>query len=430
LNSVGASFTIVASLFQLMLPKRLAALPLLLAALLIPRGQEIEVAGGHFTVLRILVFVGFLRVLARGEGLARGWTLLDKLVLLWALLLIGTSAFHTSDAWVFRLGIVWGEVGCYFLFRVFLATSEDVIAAFRFVCWVVLPLGALMLLEKMTGQNPFAFLGALQVSLVRDGHVRAAGPFEHPISAGTVGSTCLAMAIYMWRRSKLAALAGLLGSLSMLFAATSSGPILMALAIAIGLLFWPLRRHMNRVRQLALAAVLGLAAVMNDPVYFLLARIDITGGSQGYFRAQLIRAAIEHIDEWWLTGTDHTRHWMASGIYANQQHTDIVNHYLAMGVLGGLPLMVLFILIVVAAFRGVGRALAGHGNEDDQPFLAWLLGAIVFGHVVNFVSTSLFDQPILFFYLPLAAICVIQALRRANLDRPSRPYARPLSVRP
>ena len=431
LNSVGASFTIVTSLLLLMLPKRLAVLPLLLAAMWMTRNQEIEVAGGHFTVLRILVFVGILRVLAKGEGLAGGWTLLDKLMLSWALLLVGTSAFHTSDAWVYRLGIVWGEVGCYFLLRVFLASPEDVTTAFRFVCWVVLPLGALMLLEKMTGQNPFGFLGTLPVSLVRDGHVRAAGPFAHPIAAGTVGSTCIAIGIYMWRRSKLTALAGLLGSLGMVFAATSSGPILMTLSIALGLMFWPLRWHMNRVRQLALAAILGLQAVMNDPVYFLVARIDISGGSQGYFRAQLIRSSIEHLDEWWLVGTDYTRHWMGSGIYANENHTDIVNHYLAMGVLGGLPLMLLFILVIVAAFRSAGRAMAEHKNEDGQSFLAWLLGAILFGHVINFVSVSLFDQSIVFFYLPLAAICAIQAQRPAKPDlRPSRAYARPLSVRP
>jgi hypothetical protein len=433
LNSVGALFTVVAILLMLALPTRLAALPLLLAALCMPSSQEIQVAGANFTVLRILVFVGFLRVLARGEVLPGGLSPLDKLVLLWALLLVGTSAFHTSDAWVYRLGIVWGEVGCYFLLRVFLATAEDVTTAFRFVCWVVLPLGVLMLLEKATGQNPFGFLGAFPVSLVRDGHVRATGPFAHPISAGTVGAVCAAIGIYMWRRSKLTGLAGLLGSLGMVFAATSSGPILMTLSIALGVMFWPLRRHMNRVRQLALAAVVGLAVVMKDPVYFLIARIDITGGSQGYFRAQLIRSSIEHLDEWWLVGTDYTRHWMASGIYANERHTDIVNHYLAMGVLGGLPLLFLFTLIVVAAFASVGRALAEREREGDEAFLAWLLGAMVFGHVVNFVSTSLFDQPIVFFYLPLAAICAYRSQRQHRAPsglQLSHPESQPMSVRP
>ncbi len=430
MNSVGASFTMIAGLLLLALPKRLAALPILLAALCIPRAQEIEIAGGSFTVLRILVFIGFIRVLAKGEGLAGGMTWLDKLVLSWALLLVGTSAFHTSDAWVYRLGIAWGEVGCYVLLRVFLGTSEDVMTAFRFVCWVVVPVGALMLFEKATGRNPFGLLGAFEFSLVRDGHVRATGPFEHPISAGTVGATCVAVAICVWRQSKPAAIAGLLGSLGMVFAATSSSPILMTLFIALGLMFWPLRWHMNLVRLTALAALLGLAAVMKDPVYFLVARIDITGGSQGYFRAQLIRSSIEHLDEWWLAGTDYTRHWMASGIYANERHTDIVNHYLAMGVLGGLPLMLLFILILVAAFASAGRALAERENDADLPFVAWVLGALVFGHAVNFVSTSLFDQPVVFFYLPLAAICAMRARQLPQPDlHPSHSDPQPVPVR-
>ncbi len=64
-----------------------------------------------------------------------------------------------------------------------------------------------------------------------------------------------------------------------------------------------------------------------------MARIDIIGGSQGYYRAQLIRSSLEHLSEWWATGTDYTRHWMSSGIYANNRHTDITNHFLAMGVM-------------------------------------------------------------------------------------------------
>src|SRR5207253_439216 len=100
-----------------------------------------------------------------------------------------------------------------------------------------------------------------------------------------------------------------------------------------------------------LATVLGIVVlqiVMNDPVYFLMARIDFTGSSTGWFRAQLIRSSIQHLDEWWAVGTDYTRHWMPSGIYANEIHTDITNHFLEMGVWGGLPLLSLFVLALYA----------------------------------------------------------------------------------
>jgi hypothetical protein len=148
---------------------------------------------------------------------------------------------------------------------------------------------------------------------------------------------------------------------------------------------------------------------MEDPVYFLMARIDITGGSTGWHRAQLVRASIEHLDEWWAVGTDYTRHWMPSGIHANEIHADITNHFLGMGVLGGLPLLILFVLMLSAAFRAVGRALReNEGRSPARDFLIWTLGAMLFGEVMSFWAISFYDQSVSFFYLVLAALGAIR----------------------
>jgi O-antigen ligase len=100
---------------------------------------------------------------------------------------------------------------------------------------------------------------------------------------------------------------------------------------------------------------------------------------------------------------------MPTGIHANEIHTDITNHFLGMGVIGGLPLMLLFILVLIAAFRAVGQALRRSETASvKHRFLAWTLGAILFGHTINFFAISLFDQSIVFFYVVLAAIGAIQ----------------------
>lgn len=410
MNAFGLSFTIVASLLMLCLPRRLAFIPLLLGAAYMTRGQAFELGGASLTVLRVLVPVGFIRVLVRGEHLANGTNSVDRLLTLWAVVLIGTSAFHLSDAWLFRAGLVWSDLGCYFLFRIFLAQPQDVVRAFKTVCVLMAPLAVLMLFEKMSGHNVFGVLGGvIPNALVRDGHARASGPFAHPILAGTAGAICFGMAAGLWRHHRKHALLGLSAGAAIVAACASSGPILVVLFILLGMLLWPMRNHMRLVRWSGLSAVLALAAVMKDPVYFLMARIDISGGSQGYYRAQLIRSSIEHLDEWWLAGTDYTRHWMASGIYANDRHADITNHILAMGVMGGLPLMLVFLLLLVAAFRAVGRALhAGPATPPEHGFVIWTLGALLFGHILNFMSISLFDQSILFFYIVLAAIGAVQ----------------------
>ena len=48
-----------------------------------------------------------------------------------------------------------------------------------------------------------------------------------------------------------------------------------------------------------------LDLVMNRPAYFLIADIDLMGGSTSWYRAELIHSTIAHIDEWWLIGTDY-----------------------------------------------------------------------------------------------------------------------------
>ena len=246
---------------------------------------------------------------------------------------------------------------------------------------------------------------------MRDGQLRASGPFAHPILAGTVGAACVPMAIALWREHRGLALLGLFDGCAMLLASHSSGPVLMAGFTVLALAMWPLRSRMRAVRLLLVAACFVLDGVMNDPFYFVLARVDIAGGSRGWHRAQLIRSAIEHLDEWWLVGTDHTRHWMASGIYANQQHTDITNHLLAMGVMGGLGLMALFVLVLASAFRDVGRVVGAAqqpgGASPRTDVLAWLLGATLFGHLLNFMSVSVFDQSVFFIYLVLAGITAL-----------------------
>jgi hypothetical protein len=427
MNAVGAIYLSVASILMLTLPRRLAMLPLLLSATYMTRGQIIEIGPANFTIPQLLVTFGFLRAMARGERVADGMHTVDKLLLLWATILIGSSAFHTSEAWLYRSGIVWTELGCYFLFRIFLQGLEDVRSTFRFMCVAMLPLAALMLFEKATGTNPFGSLGGVNAySLVRDGHIRAGGPYAHPILAGTVGAMAIAMGLAVWKTSRWRALAGWLSGAGVVAAATSSGPILMVAFIVVALFAWRFRHHMRAVRWTILAGLLVLNAVMKDPIYFLMARVDISGGSQGYYRSQLIRSSIEHLQEWWLVGTDYTRHWMSSGVYANSRHADITNHILAQGVLAGLPLMIVFLAIVSYSFRDVGRAVkqCAPDSVENQAFV-WTLGAALFGFFMNFWSISLFDQSIIFFYLCLASIqsvvrqeSPVPAVRRGRATTP------------
>jgi hypothetical protein len=302
-------------------------------------------------------------------------------------------------------------VGSYAVLRLFIQTPDDVRRMFKMLCLVLLPVGALMLVEQWTGENAFGPLGGVSsIAQARENGLRASGPFAHPLLSGTVGATLVPMTAALWRRSRMLALIGLAAGLAMLVASASSGPFLMLGVSALLLMMWRLRAYTLWMAWSTLAALVTLHVVMNDPVYFLMARIDVVGGSTGWHRAQLIQAALQQLGEWWFAGTDYTRHWMPTGIPATDQHTDITNHYLSLGVHGGLPLMALFVFIIVASLRyGVKAALRSDDAAAADAFLAWTTTAILLSHAVNFLACSLFDQSIVSFVIVVAAAGVFRA---------------------
>ena len=409
-------FLVIAAALIVSLPRRAAVVPLLLAAAYTTRQPIVELGPASLSVLRVLVLIGFARAAVRGEYFAHGLNAVDWLLFAWATLLVGMSVFHTSDAWTFRLGLMLGEVGAYILCRIFIQSVEDVRWLFKVLSVALVPLAGLMLLEKELVYNFFSIMGGSEAVIIREGHVRAAGPFGHPILAGVAGATCVPMALSLWRTNRLVAFVGFCAAAGIVFASTSSGPIMMVLFTVLALVVWNVRKRLRLIRWAAVAAIFALDRMMTDPVYFVMAKIDITGGSTGWFRAALIRSALINIGEWWAVGTDYTRHWMPSGIPANNNHTDMTNHLLAIGVMGGLPTLAMFLVMLFAAFHAVGKALkASEGRSPADAFLVWTLGAMLFGHVANFWSISLFDQSATFFYLVLATIGAVQAAQAPAL---------------
>jgi hypothetical protein len=408
MNSFAIAFLLVNAVALLLLPRRWAPLPLLIGACYMTVGQGINVDPFSFTVIRMLVAAGVVRIVIRREWPAGGMNGLDWLMVVWAGWALVSSIFHKdpSAALVFRLGLVYNTCGIYFLIRAFCQSLDDVVGLCRVTAILLVPLAAEMLYEQLRGHNLFSVLGLVhEIPAVRLEKFRAQGPFAHSILAGTVGAVCLPLMAGLWRRHRKEAMAGILACVTMVLASASSGPVMSALA-GIGALFmWRFRERMRLVRWLAVLGYLGLDLVMKAPAYYLIGRIDLAGGSTGWHRARLIESAFQHLHEWWLTGTDYTRHWMPTGVTWSPEHTDITNHYIKLGVIGGLPLMLLFIAILAKGFSFVGQALRQSADQaSESRFMIWALGASLFAHVVTCIGVSYFDQSFLFLYLTLAAI--------------------------
>jgi len=411
ISTLGFIFTAVMGLLLLFIPRRFAALPLIMTACYITLGQVVGIGPLHFYIIRIIILLGCLRVIIRKEFTAITFNSIDKITILY----VFTSAIiyyllrKDTDAFISSLGFAYNALGLYFVFRSIVRDPSDYYLIFKMLAWVMIPLALSMLVEKATGRNFFSIFGGVpEITMVREGRLRCQGAFMHPILAGTFGATSIPFFIALWFKGtghKLTAALGIVSATIIAITPASSGPVIVYAAVILGLFMWRLRDSMRMVRWVALFAILALHLVMKAPVWALIGRLGSLIGGGGWHRVMIIDAAIAHFNEWWLLGTDFTRHWMPTGVTWSEKHTDITNHFIGIGIHGGLVSLVLFVTILVYCFKTIGIRMKEIDPSDFQlKFTVWCLGVSLFSHITAFISVSYFDQIIVFWYLLLAMI--------------------------
>jgi hypothetical protein len=414
LNLSGMLVLFGTGVLTLVLPRRYALLPVIIIICFMTLGQVVVVGGLHFTMMRILVLFGWIRLVLRRELRPLRLNAIDKAVLAWMIVAIITHSllWQTSDEFINRLGFGYNVAGMYFLFRFLVRDLDDIRRVFAMTAMVIMPLAAAMLFERVTERNVFAIFGGVRaVTELRGDTLRCQGPFGHPILAGTFGASLLPFFISLWwqgRKYRWLAAAGVLSSAAITATAGSSGPLMAFMAGSFAMALWWFRKYMRLIRWGALLGFIGLALAMKAPVWYLIQRVNIFSGSTGDHRALLIDEFVHHFSDWWLVGTKSTIAW------ADENMWDITNQYLWEGVNGGLFTMILFILIIVFCFRAVGRTVERlpATNGETQRHLVWALGAALFAHTASFMSISYFDQNVVNWYLLLAMIATAAAIRR------------------
>ena len=168
--------------------------------------------------------------------------------------------------------------------------------------------------------------------------------------------------------------------------------------------FFFLRFRMPAVRLWGVFGVGGLALVMKQPVWHLLGRIDIVGGSTGYYRFLLIDRAVRNFPEWCLVGLSSTLHWSEG---TGEILTDIVNQYILEGLAGGFLTLALFVSVIAVCFACVEKTIRSRSLSADDERLAWALGATLFTHAMMFIVVSYFGQIVMLWNIQLAlTVCM------------------------
>ncbi len=393
-------------------PRRRAVVPFLLASILIPMDQVLLIGSLHFPMLRLLALFGFIRIIkdkvrSKSRIFSGGVNKIDIAVILLTVFTALNSIllFQESAAVVNQLGNLYTVFGVYFLLRFLIRDEEDIVRAIQTLACIVAVIAVIMTYEVSTGHNPYALLGGARASsyaslAIRDDKVRAQGPFAHSILAGTFGAVLLPLFVALWWKGKKyrkIAAVGIVSATVITLACNSSTPILAYAAGILALCLWPLRSRMRILRWSIVGVLVLLHIVMKGPVWSLIEKIDISGGSSSYHRYMLIDQCIRHFGDWWLLGVKDTSVW-------GWDMWDTANQYVGTCDNSGLLPFILFLAIIVYGFKYVGRARRLAGGDKQKALFIWALGSALFANVVAFFGISYFDQTIVAWYCLLAAI--------------------------
>jgi hypothetical protein len=393
---------------QFVLPRRYAFVPLLIAVCHFEAVPVVQL-GVTFTICKLVILAGLVRATYERRILFSWHHRLDRLVVAWMCWAIFSAFFHSAKDYnplTIRLSLAYDAFGAYLYARSYLRDQSDFLRFVKCLGLVVLPLAALMLLEKSTLHNLYTTMAGDSVETeVRNGRVRAMGPFGHSILAGTFGAIAFVLLVPL-RRSNLRLFASVAAACGIIvFTSASSGPIMTLVSGLVALVLWRFRARLPWIRRGVLLGIVALHLTMQAPIWFLLARIDLAGGSTGWHRAELISTALNYIGEWWLIGTEHTAHWMVYHVAWSTEQVDITNDYLQMGVWGGLPLMFLFLAVLWTTFRLLGQRIQELRQDGDPlEFVLWCVGSCLFAHCVTFISVSYFDQSRVALWMLIGAV--------------------------
>jgi len=270
------------------------------------------------------------------------------------------------------------------------------------------------------------FGGVPAETVMREGKLRCQGAFAHPILAGTFWASTLPLLWMLWKQEGLHrwSIIGTAAVGVIIVACSSSTPMLSAVVAGGGL--W-LFRHRLRRKQMWMGLIVVLVAlhiVMDRPVWHLMSRVDLVGGSTGWHRFIIFDAFVNHFSSWYQTGDSNTEAW---GVW---QMRDITNQYMLEGLRGGLITLVFFLLVLLFAFGNVGRALKsleGTNNPQAEKF-AWLIGVTILVHVFTFFGVSYFGQMTALLYVHFALAGTLSAQILPGLVQAESAPVRPRGV--
>jgi hypothetical protein len=410
---------LVLSLVFVLKRSKIATL-IVFTCILIPLEFRYEFGSLNFNAIRILALALIVRSTLYGEKsiLPRST---KTIIALYSISLLLASFFHDGVASgpAYICGLLLQTVGILYSFSIYMTDKNSMSRLFVNTLQAIIIITPVMVIEKVVGYNFLKDLFEVQFTTgVRNEEFRASGPFLHPILAGISVSAAIPFSWAVKDTHPFTFKISLISIGLCIYASNSSSPFIVS-AFAICLLFLHKKPGLIRpILSCSIALYLLIEIMWAKPAFFQIARIDFTGGSSSWYRAELLYQFIRHFKEWYLFGIDYTKHWMMTGLRLSENHTDLTNHYVHLAVQGGLlPLLLLIILLFRTLYKSPFalsiRASIKLKTSLDKGQWAALCTLTTF--ILAGFSASFYDQTSSLFFATIA-VCYIQS---ADKPRPT-----------
>ncbi len=406
-NLYYVAFVTILSLLIFFVKRENKIVPIIVAMCFLPADISINLAGLDFQAVRVLAITGMLSLFFTSDVPEVRFNEIDKLfvgyisLLALAYVLVSVNMF---GAFINQAGRFVDSIFLYYFLRHLIVTREDLNKIARVFIWCIIFLSPFIIFEFFYGENLFSIVGRDKIS-VRGGEIRAAGSFSHPILLGSFAAAVLPMiwSNYKVSRKKRALLASAFCIL-FVFACSSSGPIVCLISCLILLCFFKYKEHSKTIVRIGFVFILFIHFVREKSFWhFIYVRLSIKGSSTGYHRYNLVEAAIREFKNWWLAGYGdigpdwHDKYWS----WAHAAFTDVTNHYLLIGVKGGVLPMILFVVLCYKSLKILGKYAVSADAVEDQ-WLWWGATVMMFTHCVTFLSVAYFGQITMLLYMTFA----------------------------
>ena len=423
MSPLGALILIVLVAVLASAPRRWAALALIAGVLFLPQTQSVIIAGINLFSMRILEMVAVARVLSRREHKDIVRTRVDLLLPIFFSYATVIFLLRSDEGFAYQIGLAVDALTCYFSFRALIHDEADIRWLLKMTAGLLIPYTLIVVVESITLENPFSSMGGVAYGgdWMRDGRLRCQGSFRHSSLLGTFGASFFALYLSaaIGRFDRKYAYAGIALCLVIIWACNSGGPISCIANIVFCWILWPLRKHLTLIKRGLLLLGVVMAFFMEAPIFYLPAKVSSLTGGDGWHRSFLMEISFHDLGSWWMFGMplSNTIDWFPYHT-PGTGFADITNQFLAYGIDSGLAAIILFVAVLVAAFREIKIVLSRVANQKKvthpTAFLTWGLGAALVMHIANWLGIIYFDQTYVIWYLQLAMISSLSNSTRAQ----------------